>query len=144
MCPQHDVLWGELTADEHIELLCGVKGVAAERVEAEAEARLRDVNLLESRSIAAGSYSGGMRRRLSISLAFIGDPSVVFLDEPTTGMDPVSRRHVWDFIERSKRGRTVMLTTHSMEEATRWRPSASCPTASRRSACPQKNSVPAF
>jgi ABC-type multidrug transport system ATPase subunit len=63
------------------------------------------------------AYSGGMRRRLSVAIALLGDPLVVYLDEPTTGMDPISRRHVWDIIEASKEGRAIVLTTHSMEEA---------------------------
>jgi ABC-type multidrug transport system ATPase subunit len=58
-----------------------------------------------------------MKRRLSVAMALIGDPKLIFLDEPTTGMDPVSRRQVWDIIERSKQNRAIVLTTHSMEEA---------------------------
>jgi len=58
-----------------------------------------------------------MKRRLSVAVALIGDPKVVYLDEPTTGMDPISRRHVWDVIEAAKQERTIVLTTHSMEEA---------------------------
>ncbi|KAL2492910.1 ABC transporter A family member 2 [Abeliophyllum distichum] len=65
----------------------------------------------------AGSYSGGMRRRLSVAIALIGEPKLVILDEPTTGMDPITRRHVWDVIEEAKKGRAIILTTHSMEEA---------------------------
>ena len=58
-----------------------------------------------------------MKRRLSMAIALIGDPKIVFLDEPTTGMDPVTRRSVWDMIEAAKRDRVILLTTHSMEEA---------------------------
>jgi len=58
-----------------------------------------------------------MRRRLSVAIALLGDPLVVYLDEPTTGMDPIARRHVWDAIEAAKPGRAIVLTTHSMEEA---------------------------
>ncbi|KAL2935075.1 ABC transporter A family member 2 [Bienertia sinuspersici] len=78
---------------------------------------LEDVQLGKSAKIRSGSYSGGMRRRLSVAAALIGDPKLVILDEPTTGMDPLTRRHVWDIIESSKRGRAIVLTTHSMEEA---------------------------
>merc|ERR1712146_874818 len=60
---------------------------------------------------------GGMRRRLSTSIALAVDPLIVFLDEPTTGMDPVSRRQVWNLIQREKKSRLIVLTTHSMEEA---------------------------
>jgi ABC-type multidrug transport system ATPase subunit len=58
-----------------------------------------------------------MKRRLSVSIALIGNPEILYLDEPTTGMDPISRRHVWDVIEAAKQDRAVVLTTHSMEEA---------------------------
>ena len=58
-----------------------------------------------------------MKRRLSLVIATIGDPKIIFLDEPTTGMDPVNRRHVWAFIEKFKKNRVIILTTHSMEEA---------------------------
>jgi ABC-type multidrug transport system ATPase subunit len=62
-------------------------------------------------------YSGGMKRRLSVAVSFVGDPLVVFLDEPSTGLDPASRRSLWDVVRSSKAGRGVLLTTHSMEEA---------------------------
>src|SRR5205085_7840172 len=65
----------------------------------------------------SGSYSGCMKRRLSMLISTIGDPKIIFMDEPTTGMDPVNRRHVWSFIENFKQGRIIILTTHSMEEA---------------------------
>nr|POE81562.1 abc transporter a family member 9 [Quercus suber] len=72
---------------------------------------LDEVRLTESANGRAGSYSGGMKRRLSFAIALIGDPKL------TTGMDPISRRHVWDIIKDAKRGRAIVLTTHSMEEA---------------------------
>jgi ABC-type nitrate/sulfonate/bicarbonate transport system ATPase subunit len=62
-------------------------------------------------------YSGGMKRRLSVAVSFVGDPLVVFLDEPSTGLDPASRRSLWDVVRSNKAGRGVLLTTHSMEEA---------------------------
>ncbi|KAJ1401643.1 P-loop containing nucleoside triphosphate hydrolase [Sesbania bispinosa] len=76
-----------------------------------------EVRLTDAVKVRAGSYSGGMKRRLSVAIALIGDPKLVILDEPTTGMDPITRRHVWDIIENAKRGRAIVLTTHSMEEA---------------------------
>lgn len=63
------------------------------------------------------TYSGGMKRRLSILLSTIGSPKVVFLDEPTTGLDPVNKRFIWSMIQKIKFERSVILTTHSMEEA---------------------------
>ena len=63
------------------------------------------------------TFSGGMKRRLSVALSFLGDPRVIFLDEPTTGMDPKIRRDVWNLILRMKKDRVMIMTTHSMEEA---------------------------
>ena len=117
VCPQHDKLFARLTGREHLDLWARLKGVPEERVSGEVAARLDDVLLVASADIFSSSYSGGMQRRLSIALALLGDPKIVFLDEPTTGMDPVTRRQVWDMIMRAKQGRVIMLTTHSMEEA---------------------------
>ncbi|KAH9719770.1 ABC transporter A family member 2 [Citrus sinensis] len=82
-----------------------------------AEKSLAEVRLSKAAKVRAGSYSGGMKRRLSVAIALIGDPKLVILDEPTTGMDPITRRHVWDIIQDAKKGRAIILTTHSMEEA---------------------------
>ena len=75
------------------------------------------MGLLESANLAVGKYSGGMRRRMSVALSTIGEPKVILMDEPTTGMDPVSRRQVWDLIQNMKKGRVIVMTTHAMEEA---------------------------
>ena len=64
-----------------------------------------------------GSYSGGMKRRLSVAISAIGNPKIIFFDEPTTGMDPVSRRAVWELMQDLKKDKTIILTTHAMEEA---------------------------
>jgi len=117
VCPQFDVLWDELTGREHLEIYGQVKGLTAEQSRREAQELLHSVKLEDSASVTAGSYSGGMKRRLSVAIALLGNPKVVYLDEPTTGMDPINRRHVWDIIEAAKKGRAIILTTHSMEEA---------------------------
>jgi ABC-type multidrug transport system ATPase subunit len=65
----------------------------------------------------AGELSGGQRRKLSVAISFLGRPSVVFLDEPTSGMDPYSRRFTWEVVRRRARSAAIVLTTHSMEEA---------------------------
>jgi len=117
VCPQHDVLWNELTAAEHLELFAVFKNLDPALVAKEVNDRLADVGLTKYGNITAGTFSGGMRRRLSVAIALIGDPQIVYLDEPTTGMDSISRRQVWDLIERVKYDRVTVLTTHSMEEA---------------------------
>lgn len=79
--------------------------------------RLKEVGLLDSANLAVGKYSGGMRRRMSVALSTIGEPKIILMDEPTTGMDPVSRRQVWDLIQKMKKNRVIIMTTHAMEEA---------------------------
>ncbi|KAG2583666.1 hypothetical protein PVAP13_6KG229500 [Panicum virgatum] len=117
VCPQFDILWDALTAKEHMELFASIKGLPPSAIMSVAEESLAKVKLSQVTNVRAGSYSGGMKRRLSVAIALIGDPKLVFLDEPTTGMDPITRRHVWDIIEEAKKGRAIVLTTHSMEEA---------------------------
>ena len=78
------------------------------------------VSLEESRKVLVKNLSGGQQQRLSVALAFVNDPDIMFLDEPTTGLDPQARRTMWDVIENlRKTGKTVFLTTHYMEEAER-------------------------
>lgn len=117
VCPQFDILWDRLTGCEHLFLFARIKGLQPSHIPKEAAMLLEEVRLSDAQRMRTSGYSGGMKRRLSVAVALIGDPKVVYLDEPTTGMDPVSRRHVWDIIERAKRGRAIVLTTHSMEEA---------------------------
>ncbi|KAF9913694.1 ATP-binding cassette sub- A member 1 [Lobosporangium transversale] len=134
VCPQHDVLFNDLTCWEHMQLYAGIKDLPSEalvestnKMESVKEnvrekpswirSRLEAVQLWKDRNTMAGRLSGGMKRRLSTIISTIGDPDVLILDEPTTGMDPVHRRHVWTFLAQFKRGRSILLTTHSMEEA---------------------------
>ncbi|CAL5444802.1 unnamed protein product [Camellia sinensis] len=117
VCPQFDILWDALSGQEHLHLFASIKGLPPSSIESVAQESLAEVRLTESAKIRAGSYSGGMKRRLSVAIALIGDPKLVILDEPTTGMDPITWRHVWDIIEDAKKGRAIILTTHSMEEA---------------------------
>ena len=82
--------------------------------------KLKEMDLKEYENILAGTYSGGNKRKLSVAIAMLGNPPIVFLDEPSTGMDPKARRFMWDVISRiaTKRKRSsIILTTHSMEEA---------------------------
>jgi ABC-type multidrug transport system ATPase subunit len=130
ICPQHDILWDDLTAKEHLLLFGLFKDVPIRNLDAMANYLLKKVNLYKVANNNAGSFSGGMKRRLSVAIACIGDPEVILLDEPTTGMDPHSRRQVWDLIEEMKgkkgkdygnsqfsRERVIVLTTHAMDEA---------------------------
>ena len=97
---------------------CQMRGITGEGMKAEVARLLKLVDLEHIADKLVHEFSGGMRRRLSVALALVGSPKIVFLDEPTTGMDPISRRDVWRMMESLKGGETTLvLTTHSMEEA---------------------------
>mmetsp|Transcript_2306 Transcript_2306/g.4967 ORF Transcript_2306/g.4967 Transcript_2306/m.4967 type:complete len:1771 (+) Transcript_2306:192-5504(+) len=116
-CKQEDFLWPNLTAREHLELFGGIRGVSKDDMAETVQKWLESVDLENVQHVRVGTYSGGMKRRLSVALSTIGNSSVIVLDEPTTGMDPVSRRFVWKHISAVKEGRVILLTTHAMEEA---------------------------
>ena len=115
--PQFDILWEELTAEEHMIMFCKIKGVPDDQIPEVVKDKLSAVNLFDVKKARTKTFSGGMKRRLTVAISCIGDPQIVFMDEPTTGMDPVSRRQVWNLIQELKSKRYVILTTHSMEEA---------------------------
>jgi ABC-type multidrug transport system ATPase subunit len=117
LCPQHDILWPELTAGEHLELFAAIKGVSRKDTPLAVAHQLAEVSLSHVTNNKAGTFSGGMKRRLSVAVASIGQPKLVFMDEATTGLDPVSKRGVWQLVEELKERCTVILTTHSLEEA---------------------------
>eukprot|EP01029_Cantina_marsupialis_P023801 TRINITY_DN5_c0_g1_i12.p1 TRINITY_DN5_c0_g1~~TRINITY_DN5_c0_g1_i12.p1 ORF type:complete len:1875 (-),score=657.68 TRINITY_DN5_c0_g1_i12:220-5844(-) len=117
ICPQHDILFEELSGADHIKFWARFKGMDRSKLKAEVERSLTSVSLFADAKQAAGKYSGGMQRRLSVAISTLGSPGVIFLDEPTTGMDPLTRRKVWGTINDLKKNAVVVLTTHSMEEA---------------------------
>ncbi|KAJ7305756.1 hypothetical protein JRQ81_010122 [Phrynocephalus forsythii] len=117
LCPQHDVLFDHMTVEEHLYFYSGLKGFPAEKCMEEINRILDILNLQEKRLCLSRALSGGMKRKLSIGIALIGDSKVVMLDEPTSGMDPVSRRATWDLLQQQRRSRTILLTTHFMDEA---------------------------
>mmetsp|Transcript_12303 Transcript_12303/g.40386 ORF Transcript_12303/g.40386 Transcript_12303/m.40386 type:complete len:2003 (+) Transcript_12303:62-6070(+) len=117
-CPQFDILWEELTGIEHLELFAALKGESRRAQVASAKELMEHVGLTRAANLRASAYSGGMARRLSVAISLVGNPrTCVYLDEPTTGMDPISRKQVWEIITQIKTGRAIVLTTHSMEEA---------------------------
>ena len=117
LCPQHDILWDDQTGEEHLQFYARIRNLTAGEVKDAVEQALKQVNLWSARKKLTKQYSGGMKRRLSVAISLIGNPPVIFMDEPTTGLDPFSRRQVWDVILAAKRKRCIFLTTHSMEEA---------------------------
>ena len=119
-CPQFNSLCDKLTAEEHLQLYCELKGIAREYHTTLIEHMLESLQLQKFRNVQSGEYSGGNKRKLSIAIALIGQPPIVFLDEPSAGMDPEARRFMWNFIAEITQRRslsTIILTTHSMEEA---------------------------
>lgn len=117
-CPQFDALHDLLTAEEHLQLYGRIRGVPEHKLQEMIDFLSERLTLTQDDQHLRPSktYSGGNKRKLSVGIALIGNPSTVFLDEPSTGMDPVSRRFMWDFISETMANRAVILTTHSMEE----------------------------
>ncbi|MCD7455439.1 Phospholipid-transporting ATPase abca7 [Datura stramonium] len=119
VCPQHDLLWEVLTGREHLLFYGRLKNLKGTDLTQAVEESLKSVNLFHG-GVAdkqAGKYSGGMKRRLSVAISLIGDPKVVYMDEPSTGLDPSSRSNLWNVVKHAKQDRAIILTTHSMEEA---------------------------
>uniref|UniRef100_A0A671SF71 ATP-binding cassette sub-family A member 3-like n=1 Tax=Sinocyclocheilus anshuiensis TaxID=1608454 RepID=A0A671SF71_9TELE len=117
LCPQHDVLFDNLNVREHLLFYTQLKGYPCEKIPDEVDRILRILNLEDKHHARSKTLSGGMKRKLSIGIALIGNSKVVMLDEPTSGMDPSARRAIWDLLQGEKRGRTILLTTHFMDEA---------------------------
>uniref|UniRef100_UPI00358EF626 phospholipid-transporting ATPase ABCA3-like isoform X2 n=1 Tax=Myxine glutinosa TaxID=7769 RepID=UPI00358EF626 len=117
LCPQHDILFDFLTTYEHLHFFAKLKGLSDQKAKEEAYSLLKMFQLTHKEDTNAGMLSGGMKRKLSIGIALIGGSKVLMLDEPTSGMDPVARRSVWDILLEQRHGRTILLTTHFMEEA---------------------------
>ena len=117
ICPQEDILFENLTVEEHLKLFCKFKSIPNASIEEEISKVLQNLNFTEKRFTKASNLSGGQKRKLSIALALIGGSSVIFLDEPTSGMDITTRRNLWDILKRCLNGKIIILTTHFMEEA---------------------------
>ena len=115
--PQETAVARNLTVRENLELISRVYGASQAQSKAKARELLETFSLMEKASARAKTLSGGMQRRLSIAMALISQPRILFLDEPTLGLDVLARRELWKAIERLKGGITVILTTHYMEEA---------------------------
>ncbi|XP_066192370.1 phospholipid-transporting ATPase ABCA7 [Sylvia atricapilla] len=117
MCPQHNVLFDILTVEEHIWFYGRLKGLSEQQVQEEMEQLLQDTGLPHKRREQTRNLSGGMQRKLSVAIAFVGGSRVVILDEPTAGVDPFSRRSIWELLLKYRKGRTIILSTHYMDEA---------------------------
>ncbi|KAJ8939521.1 hypothetical protein NQ314_011088, partial [Rhamnusium bicolor] len=108
LCPQHNIIFDELTVSEHLYFFSKLKGLSKDEIKAEID---------KYRNSKSSTLSGGMKRKLCVGMALCGNSKVVMLDEPTAGMDPSARRALWDLLQCQKEGRTLLLTTHFMDEA---------------------------
>ena len=118
VCPQHSAYYKYLTGRENIHMFGELHGMERGLIKERTADLIDNIGLVEAADRKAGGYSGGMVRRVNLAMALVHDPQIAFLDEPTVGMDPQSRRATWGFIEEFReRGRTVILTTHYIEEA---------------------------
>lgn len=116
-CPQHNVLYDELTVAEHLELFSLLKGANAQEAKAEVRKYVQLLNLEAKMNVLSSALSGGMKRKLQMGIALCADSRVVLVDEATSGLDPAARRELWDILQNEKKGRTILLTTHFMDEA---------------------------
>ena len=114
VCSQQDVLFDRLTVREHLTLYANLKGVPTAELESEVNRYEEQIGLTEKRHTFASALSGGQKRKLCVALALIGGSRIVFLDEPTSGMDPFSRRNLWEILRLNKEGRVIIFTTHYM------------------------------
>ncbi|KAJ1278485.1 hypothetical protein BS78_04G083200, partial [Paspalum vaginatum] len=119
VCPQFDLLWETLTGREHLMFYGRLKRLNGATLVEATEQSLKVLRIFEGgvADTLVSQYSGGMKRRLSVAISLIGDPKVVYLDEPSSGLDPASRQALWNAVEFAKKDRAIILTTHSMEEA---------------------------
>ena len=117
ICPQHDILFPQLTVREHLEMFCYFKGFDVDKIKEEVDSTLKDFRIHDIENILAGTLSAGQRRKLSIAISVIGGSEVIFLDEPSSGMDITSRRNLWEILKKIIEKRIIILTTHYMEEA---------------------------
>ena len=111
-------LYDDLKVEENIDFFAGIYGVPKEKREQRKEYVLKMAGILEKRNERTSMLAGGWKQRLALGCAILHEPPILFLDEPTSGVDPIARRAFWDLIyERSDAGNTIMVSTHYMEEA---------------------------
>jgi ABC-2 type transport system ATP-binding protein len=119
VCPQNIVLWNTLTCLEQLQFIGEMYGLKAGAARRRAGELLEELDLVEKRDKLARTLSGGMQRRLNLALALVHDPEILALDEPEAGLDPQSRVRVREYVKSLARRKTIILTTHNMDEAER-------------------------
>eukprot|EP00971_Amphidinium_carterae_P235477 4673122-Amphidinium_carterae.1 len=117
VCPQVNPLWDTITGRGHLQFYGRMKGVREDVLDTVVDNILQSLGLDDAAEKQASKYSGGMKRKLSTGIAIIGFPDVVVLDEPSTGVDVMAKRQMWRILKERTQEQTVIVTTHSMEEA---------------------------
>ena len=117
ICPQHDILFDDLNVKEHLEMFSIFKNYDSNKINEEIKKVIKEFKLKEIQNMIVKNLSAGQRRKLSIALALIGGSEVIFLDEPSSGMDISSRKDLWEILKYQSKGKIIILTTHYMEEA---------------------------
>jgi len=115
--PQETAVAPNLSVKENLELICGIHGISKEKTKAKIQELSKQFSLDSVLQRKAGKLSGGWQRRVSIAMALISEPKILFLDEPTLGLDVIARHDLWEVIRSLKGKITIILTTHYMEEA---------------------------
>ena len=119
-CPQFDAIFENLTVTQHLDFYASIKGVRSDYKDELIAKQIKEMDLGDFIHVNAGQLSGGNKRKLQCAIALIGNPPIVLLDEPSTGVDPQAKRFMWTIISNIstlRKQSTVVLTTHSMEEA---------------------------
>ncbi len=115
--PQETAIAPNLSVEENLRLMCGVHGIQGDAMEKRIEYLIEKLSLRDIKAKKSSKLSGGWQRRLSIAMALVSEPEVLFLDEPTLGLDVLARSELWDMVRSMKGNTTIVLTTHYMEEA---------------------------
>ena len=115
LCQQEDIFFDYLTVEEHLKYMCKIKGSKIN--ENEIEELINKIDLSQKKDALCSTLSGGQKRKLCIALALIGDSKIILLDEPTSGMDIMARRSLWEFLKNYKKDKIILLTTHFLDEA---------------------------
>ena len=115
LCQQEDIFFDYLTVEEHLEYMCKIKGSRVNHQEI--DELITKIDLLPKKKSLCSTLSGGQKRKLCIALALIGDSKIILLDEPTSGMDIMARRSLWEFLKNYKKDKIILLTTHFLDEA---------------------------
>nr|QUF59431.1 ATP-binding cassette transporter Abca3-like3 [Brachionus angularis] len=116
-CPQSPILYDDLTVYEHLYLIASIKGFTSEDVKKEITHISKLVDLNSELNKKSKNLSGGMKKRLNVAMALIGDSKIIIFDEPSSGVDPKNRRQLWNLLQKFKLNKTIILSTHYMEEA---------------------------